>query len=108
MMEGSTAIWATVVLAGIGTYAIRSSFMVIAHRFTNLPPTAVRLLRMIPPAALAALTVPAVLRPDGEIDLTNPRFAAAVLAGVAGYFTKSALVTFGVGFVSLALIEWFV
>ena len=106
MIEDSTAIWATVILAGAGTYAIRGSFMFVAHRFNDLPPSVMRVLRMIPPAALAALTVPAVLRPDGDIDLTNPRVAAALLAGIAGYFTKSVLVTLGVGFGSLALIEW--
>lgn len=108
MIKGSTAIWATIVLAGAGTYAIRASFMLVADRFDDLPPTVTRVLRMIPPAALAALTVPAVLRPEGEIDLTNPRFAAAVLAGVAGYFSKSAVVTLVVGFASLAVIEWLV
>lgn len=108
MIEGSGAVWMTVILAGAGTYAIRSSFMLVAHRFDDLPPSVMRVLRMIPPAALAALTVPAVLRPDGEIDLTNPRFAAALIAGLAGYFTKSVLVTLGVGFASLALIEWLV
>ena len=108
MIEGSTAIWATVILAGAGTYAIRVSFMLVADRFDDLPPTVTRVLRMIPPAALAALTVPAVLRPDGELDVTNPRFAAAVLAGIAGYFSKSALVTLVVGFASLSVIEWLI
>ena len=108
MIEGSVAVWTTLLLAGLGTYGIRVSFMLVAHRFENLPASVTRVLRMIPPAALAALTVPAVLRPDGDIDLTNPRFAAAVIAGVAGYFTKSAVVVLVVGFGSLALIEWLV
>ena len=64
-------VWVAIVLSGIGTYAMRASFLVFAHRLTDVPPAIQRLLRQIPPAALAAIVVPAFLRPEGEIDLSS-------------------------------------
>ena len=108
MISDSAVVWATVVAGGLGTYAIRSSFMVVAHRFEQLPESVIRILRMIPPAALAALTLPALVRPEGELDVFNPRFAAGVVAGVIGYVTRSVLATLVAGFGTLALVEWLV
>ncbi len=57
--------WAAILIAGIGTYALRASFLAFAHRLVDLPPLVTRVLRQIPPAVLAALVVPALLRPEG-------------------------------------------
>lgn len=101
-------IWVAIVLAGAGTYAMRASFIVAAHRMATVPPWADRVLRQIPPAALAALVVPALVRPEGEVDLTQPRLWIGVLAGLVAWKTRSVLLTLAVGLGGLTLWEWLV
>ena len=78
-------IWLTIMWSGVGTYAMRASFLAAAHRLTDVPPVAARILRQIPPAALAALVMPALLRPHGQLDLVQPRLLAGVLAGLVAW-----------------------
>ena len=40
-------VWSAIVLAGIGTYAMRASFLVFAHRLADVPPGIQRILRQI-------------------------------------------------------------
>ena len=101
-------VWVAIVLAGAGTYAMRASFIVAAHRMATVPPWADRVLRQIPPAALAALVVPALVRPEGEVDLTQPRLWIGVLAGLVAWKTRSVLLTLAVGLGGLTLWEWLV
>ncbi len=97
-MSATATAWVVIVGAGLGTYTIRVTLLAVAHRFGNVPPRVAEVLRMIPPAALAALTVPAVLRPDGgAVDLVDARFVAAVVAGIVAWRTKSLLWTTVVG-----------
>lgn len=79
-----------IVLAGIGTYAMRSSFLAMSSRLQSVGPRTQRVLRQIPPAALASIVVPGLLRPEDHIDLWQVRpLAAAVTVLVAARFTKS-------------------
>jgi branched-subunit amino acid transport protein len=94
-------VWTTIVFAGIGTYTMRASFLAFAHRLTTLPPWVHRILRQIPPAALASLVVPALVRPEGSIDLTQPRLAAGVLAAIVAWRTKNTALTLVVGMAAL-------
>ncbi len=90
-------IWTAIVLAGIGTFAMRASFLVFAHRLADVPPSMQRLLRQIPPAALAAIVIPALLRPEGDLDLWQPRFLAGVVAAVVAWRTRNIALTLVVG-----------
>jgi branched-subunit amino acid transport protein len=96
-----------IVLAGIGTYAMRASFLALAHRLSEVPPWAERVLRQIPPAALAALVVPALVRPHGDFDLFQPRLAAGVLAALIAWRTKNVALTLVIGIASLMLFRQF-
>ncbi len=98
-------IWVAIVLSGIGTYAMRASFLVFAHRLADVPPSVQRLLRQIPPAALAAIVLPALLRPEGELDLAHPRFAAGILAAVVAWRTRNIALTLGVGMGVVMLLD---
>ena len=98
-------VWTAIVLAGIGTYAMRASFLVFAHRLSDVPPGIQRLLRQIPPAALAAIVVPAFMRPDGQLDLWQPRFLAGVLAALVAWRTKNIALTLVVGIAVVMLVE---
>lgn len=97
--------WLAIVLAGAGTYAQRASFLAFAHRLTEVPDTAARVLRQIPAAVLAALVVPALMRPEGTIDLWQPRLLAGVLAAVVSWKTRSVGATLAVGMLAVVVLE---
>lgn len=98
-------VWTAIVFAGVGTYAMRASFLVVAHRLARVPPSVDRVLRQIPPAALASLVVPAVLRPDGDFDLFQPRLLAGLVAAAVAWRTRNVALTLIVGLGILALLE---
>ena len=71
-------IWTVILLAGVGSFLLRLSFLALV-RGDQVPDLAQRALRLVPAAVLAALVVPAVT-PSG--DWTRP--VAAVVAGAGG------------------------
>ena len=97
--------WIAIVFAGIGTYAMRASFLAFAHRLADVPPSVQRVLRQIPPAALASLVLPALLRPEGALDLFQARFLAGVVAAVVAWRTRNTALTLVVGMGLLMLID---
>lgn len=105
-MSSTAVAWTALVLAGVGTYAIRAVFPAVADRFTDVPIPLGRVLRMIPPAAFAALAIPAFVAPDGDFDLTQPRFVAGVVAAVVGFVTRNVLATLLVGMGVLLALDW--
>jgi branched-subunit amino acid transport protein len=98
-------VWTAIVLSGVGTFAMRASFLAAATRLATVPPGVQRLLRQIPPAALAALVVPALLRPEGELDLLHPRFAAGVLAALVAWHFRNVALTLVVGLGAVMVLE---
>ncbi len=98
-------VWTTILLAGAGTFAMRASFIAAADRLAHVPPGVGRLLRQIPPAALASLVVPALMRPEGSIDLTHPRFAAGVLAALVAGRTNNVVATLAAGMGVLVVLQ---
>ncbi len=104
-MTDTVRLWVTVLLAGAGTFLARISFLGVAHRIADPPVGVRRVLRMIPPAALAALVVPALVRPEGQVDLTQPRLLAGLLAIAVAYRTKNVLVTLLVGMALVVVLQ---
>jgi branched-subunit amino acid transport protein len=100
-------VWVAIIVAGAGTYAMRASFLLAADRLARVPPSVERLLRQIPPAALASLVVPALLRPEGELDLFSPRLAAGLVAAVVAWRTRNVAATLAVGMGLLVLLDVF-
>ena len=98
-------VWATILLAGAGTFAMRASFIAAADRLADVPPWAERILRQIPPAALASIVVPALMRPEGAVDLTHPRFIAGTVAALVAWRTNSVVATLVGGMGLLVLLE---
>lgn len=90
-------VWLTILLAAAGTYLLRVSFLALADRLVDLPPLLERVLRQIPPAVLAALTVPALVRPEGSFDLWQPELLAGVLAAIVSWRTRNIALTLVVG-----------
>lgn len=98
-------VWVAVVLSGIGTYAMRASFLVFAHRLAEVPPGVQRLLRQIPPAALASIVLPALLRPGGELDLAQPRLLAGIVAALVAWKTRNIALTLLAGMAIVMIID---
>lgn len=98
-------LWVVVIVAGAGTYAMRASFLAAAHRMAHVPPSAARVLRQIPPAALAAIVVPALVRPEGQLELLSPRLPAGILAAVVAWRSRNVGLTLAVGMAILVALE---
>jgi branched-subunit amino acid transport protein len=99
--------WLIVLAVGAGTYAARLSFIGALWK-RRLPATAQRALEYVAPAVFAALVAPAVLLPDGAIDVTpasNPRLAAAALAGLAAWRLNNVVAVIVVGMGSLWVLQ---
>lgn len=102
----STAtIWTAIAVAGVGTFAMRASFLAVAHRLATVPPWAQRILRQIPAAALAALVLPALVRPAGQLDLWQPRLLAGAVAALVAWRTRSVTLTLALGMGVVMLFE---
>lgn len=87
-----------IVLAGMLTYAIRASFLVVAGRMTALPPIVTTILRMIPAAALAALVLPGLLRPEaGALDPVNSVAAGGLAAVLVSLWKRNIGLSLAVG-----------
>ncbi|NIE74386.1 AzlD domain-containing protein [Pantoea sp. Ap-967] len=90
--------WITFVLVGLGTFAIRLSFIEF-YGALRIPPLLRRALVYVPASVLAALVLPAVMFQSGQaaIDWSNPQIPAAVVAGLVAWRTRSTLLTLAVG-----------
>jgi branched-subunit amino acid transport protein len=97
--------WIAIVAAGIGTFAMRASFLAFAHRLSEVPPAVQRVLRQIPPAALASIVVPDFVRPEGHLDIWQPHLAAGLLATVVAWKTRSIALTLLVGMAALMILN---
>jgi len=98
-------LWAAVIVGGIGTFSMRASFLMAAHRMADVPPLVQRVLRQIPPAALASLVLPAFLRPEGRLDLWTPELGAGLVAALVAWRTRSSILTLVVGMVALVALQ---
>ena len=103
-MIPQSTMWIVIGVVAVGTFAIRAVFL-LARRSAEPPPAVVDALRMIPPAAFAALVVPALLRPDGPVELLTPGLLAGVLAALVAWRTRNIAATIAVGLLSVVLLE---
>jgi branched-subunit amino acid transport protein len=97
-------VWVAIVVAGIGTYAMRASFLAVADRLATVPPGVQRLLRQIPPAALASIVVPALVRPHGDLGV-HAELLAGLLATAVAWRTRNVALTLVVGMGALMAIR---
>ena len=75
------------VVIGLGTYAMRAAFLVMAG---HQPPARVaRLLPHVGPAVLAAITLPALLAPRGQLSLVETVPALLAAAAASGLWRRT-------------------
>jgi predicted branched-subunit amino acid permease len=96
----------TLVVIGVGTYAMRAAFLVTARR--QPPALVARLLPHIGPAVLAAITLPALIAPRGSVAVadTVPALLAAAIAAVMWRRTKNLPVALFGGMALWWLASW--
>ena len=96
------------IIIGMGfvTFGIRLVPIVLLGRI-EIPPVVQRALRFVPPAVLTAIIVPELLYRNDQIDvsLTNVRLLAGLIAIVVAWRTKNALITIGVGMITLWVLQ---
>ena len=74
-------IWLTIILAGVLTYAIRLSFIVLQDRI-RMPDLIQRAPRFLPPAVFTAVFLPEMFLNDGVLNLApgNARLLSGLFA----------------------------
>jgi branched-subunit amino acid transport protein len=94
--------WPVIWGMGLITFAIRVSLIALFGR-TDIPPGVRRSLRFVPLAVLMALAAPALVRPEGPIDLTltNTHLLAGILAVLIAWKTHNTLLTISTGMTAL-------
>lgn len=106
MTTHSTAtVWLLIGFAAAGTWLIRISFIALLGRVSVIPDVAMRVLRMIPAAVLAALVGPSLTHAEGSFDLGTERFWAGVVAGLVAWRTGNVLATIAAGMAALWLLQ---
>lgn len=106
-MTTALTLWVVIVAVGALTYLSRLSFIALFARWA-MPSCVARALRFVPAAMLTAIVVPAVaLRGSGTDPALAPeRLAAALLAALVAWRTRSPAATMVAGMVALWLIQW--
>ncbi|GAB7020364.1 AzlD domain-containing protein [Halostagnicola bangensis] len=104
----STIIWIAIVGIAIGTYILRSVFLLGIQRLGDIPPAISTVLRFVPIAVFAALITPDLAYLDGLLVLSprNEQLMAGLVAFVVAWYTENMLLTVGVGMAVLWFLQW--
>ncbi len=99
-------IWLTMILAGVITYAIRLSFILLFGKI-EAPASLLRALRFVPPAVLSAIIFPDLLLHGGSVNLSfqNARLLAGIVAALIAWRSKNVLLTIIAGMLALFAIQ---
>ncbi len=102
----AAGLWLTIMGVAGGTFLLRLSFIEL-WKWMRVPSLLIRALNYVPPAVLAALVLPALLRSGGSIDVSydNLRLIAGLLAALVAWYTRSMLLTLGAGMGALWVLQ---
>lgn len=103
----TAALWTTIIIGGVITFALRWSFIALAGIMT-LPRPLQNALQYVPAAVLAAIVLPEVLVQHQQIavSVTNWRLLAAAVAAFVAWRTRSILYTIVAGMAALWLLNF--
>ena len=112
MVASDATLWLIVLVGGIGTFALKASFVVVVGRVDEIPPRVERALEFVPAAVLAALVVPAVLAVEATGGVAtlpavsySPKLPAAALAALVAWKTENVPATIAAGMAALWTLE---
>ena len=98
-------VWATILLAGAGTFTMRLSFLAVAHRLAAVPEGSsgccARSRRPPSPPSWC----PPCCDPKARSTSPNPRLAAGLLAAAVAWRTRNTALTLVVGMAVLLTLE---
>lgn len=96
------SLWALFIAVGLGTFAMRLSFVEFYGRL-RIPPLLNQALLFVPASVLAALVLPAVIYPGGhgEFDPMSPQIPAAIVAALLAWKVRNALLPLAAGMCTL-------
>lgn len=96
------SLWGMFLAVGVGTFAMRLSFVELYGRW-RIPALLSRALLYVPASVLASLVLPAVVYPNGqgEFVFDNPQIPAAIIAAWIAWKTRSTVLTLVVGMAAL-------
>ena len=99
-------VWLTLILAGMGTFLERFSFIFLLGRI-KMPEGLRRALRFVPASVLAALVFPALTHPNGTLDLSfgNFRLFAGLVGALVAWRTRNVLLTLSAGMLALWILQ---
>ncbi|NYI39904.1 AzlD domain-containing protein [Demequina lutea] len=97
-------IWIVVVLAGIGTYLIRASGILIFQNEDRIPPLVRRALRMIGPATMGAIVGNALFLDQGAWRPFGAWHIAALVAVAAAVWKRNLALTMLAGAAAFAVL----
>jgi len=102
------ALWLTMIAAGIITFIIRLSFILLLEK-VQVPETVQKALSLVPPAVFSAIILPDLLLINGNlaIDIGNGRLFAGLLAILTAWRTKNIVLTVLVGMIVLTVFQMF-
>lgn len=103
LIEMSNEAWLAVISVGVFTLLFRYSFFALASE--KIPDSLLRALPLVPPAALAALTLPGLLlkSPYTSHNLSLPHIFAGAIAVLISYYSENIVATILGGLLSLQL-----
>jgi len=99
--------WVLIAGLGLGAFLTRAVF-VMPGSHLRLPPTAERVLRYAPAAAIMAIIVPELAFTHGalSVSIENPRLVAGLVAFGIAAATRSILLTIAGGMLVLAMVRF--
>ncbi len=102
----TTFVWALIAMLTAIGFVSRASFILLFPRIT-LPRGVQRGLRFVPAAVFTALIAPDVFLSSGALELgsSNPKAAAALIAGAVAWRTRNTLATILAGMAALHLLR---
>ncbi len=100
-------IWLVILLAGLITFAIRLSFIVLMERM-KAPEWFLRALRFVPAAVLSAIAFPELMSRNGSLFISarNPELWAGIVAIFTAWRTRNILLTIAMGMASLLVLQF--
>ncbi len=98
------------IILGMAAVTFLTRFGAVALlKQTGLPTWFERWFKHLPTAVLTALIVPGVILPQGRIDLSlhNHYLLAGIVTAMVAYRCRNAILTMGLGLISILSLRWF-
>ena len=106
MTPPDAVVWAIIAAMGVGTFALRFSFLGLSGYVEGVPPWLEQALGYVPAAVIAAIVFPALVVVDGSVTVAgNYRLLAGAFAAAVAWRTEDILATIVAGVGALLVIQ---